>query len=479
MVWINDCAIDVSDYERWHPGGEVVLREFIGRDATTPFFAMHPASAHAWLKARKVDTKKAPPAPACNAALRDDYVRLHEAFRARGWLDPSLRPLLMCFASSVPFLLLAAFCPWDSSGRLHPILLGFFAGMFWHQLAFSLHDVLHGEIFRKKSTAHLVGYLLALVLGFLSSHWDEEHLAHHVMSNDVDHDLQQNNSPLITVDRKQITEKRDQLNVAADVRRWLLKTNHWFWLIAATWGGRFALQIVAVVWALKKPRTRLWQIGILVCHYVLLAAFLRSRSGPFVGFFGVDLGPWLAGLVMYLTVGALHIQLLINHASRPMTCDKDSHLRSAGADWVSWQADATADIHCPWWADWYHGGLQFQITHHLFPRLRSDRLRLATIEVYALLRRHKEPVNIHDGLIGGVIATAQQLATPCKEAGHKPWFVGVESLAFPNIFWIVFHVVMLLVLPLAGIGDGWYAALWSASFFAGLGILFAPLVGLA
>merc|ERR1719215_2141814 len=104
----------------------MVLKEFIGRDATTPFFAMHPASSHAWLEARKVDPREAPPAPEGNAAIRDDYLKLHAEFRARGWLEPSLRPLFLGVGYSAFFWLLAAFFTGDSSGRLHPVLLGFF-----------------------------------------------------------------------------------------------------------------------------------------------------------------------------------------------------------------------------------------------------------------------------------------------------------------------------------------------------------------
>jgi delta8-fatty-acid desaturase len=33
------------------------------------------------------------------------------------------------------------------------------------------------------------------------------------------------------------------------------------------------------------------------------------------------------------------------------------------------------DVDCPEWMDWFHGGLQYQTTHHLFPRLPRHRLR--------------------------------------------------------------------------------------------------------
>jgi delta8-fatty-acid desaturase len=33
------------------------------------------------------------------------------------------------------------------------------------------------------------------------------------------------------------------------------------------------------------------------------------------------------------------------------------------------------DVDCPPWMDWFHGGLQFQAIHHLFPRLPRHNLR--------------------------------------------------------------------------------------------------------
>lgn len=38
---------------------------------------------------------------------------------------------------------------------------------------------------------------------------------------------------------------------------------------------------------------------------------------------------------------------------------------------------------CPVWLDWFHGGLQFQIEHHLFPRMPRHNLRAAARHVRA------------------------------------------------------------------------------------------------
>jgi len=37
----------------------------------------------------------------------------------------------------------------------------------------------------------------------------------------------------------------------------------------------------------------------------------------------------------------------------------------------------TMDVDCPQWLDFFHGGLQFQAIHHLFPRMPRHNLRRA------------------------------------------------------------------------------------------------------
>ncbi|KAJ2509002.1 hypothetical protein GGI11_005965, partial [Coemansia sp. RSA 2049] len=53
------------------------------------------------------------------------------------------------------------------------------------------------------------------------------------------------------------------------------------------------------------------------------------------------------------------------------------------------QIRTTMDVACPRWLDWFHGGLQFQIEHHLFPRVPRHRLRELQPMVKALCRKHR------------------------------------------------------------------------------------------
>ncbi|XP_065871087.1 acyl-lipid (9-3)-desaturase-like [Euphorbia lathyris] len=48
----------------------------------------------------------------------------------------------------------------------------------------------------------------------------------------------------------------------------------------------------------------------------------------------------------------------------------------------------TLNINCSTWMDWFHGGLQFQIEHHLFPRLPRRNLRKISLFVIELCKKH-------------------------------------------------------------------------------------------
>ena len=50
------------------------------------------------------------------------------------------------------------------------------------------------------------------------------------------------------------------------------------------------------------------------------------------------------------------------------------------------QFETTMNVDCPTWLDWFHGGLQFQIEHHLFPHVPSNQLRLVKPQVEAICR---------------------------------------------------------------------------------------------
>ena len=62
------------------------------------------------------------------------------------------------------------------------------------------------------------------------------------------------------------------------------------------------------------------------------------------------------------------------------------------------------NVDCPSWLDWFHGGLQFQVEHHLFPRLTRSKLRQAKPMVQQFCKRTGLPYySFHFGKGNGLV----------------------------------------------------------------------------
>ena len=81
-----------------------------------------------------------------------------------------------------------------------------------------------------------------------------------------------------------------------------------------------------------------------------------------------------------------HIQFTLNQFSANVYVGPP-----CGNDWFEKQNSGTIYISCSTWMDWFHGGLQFQLEHHLFPRLPRCHLRSISPVVKDLCKKHNLP----------------------------------------------------------------------------------------
>ncbi|KAF5731760.1 hypothetical protein HS088_TW18G00445 [Tripterygium wilfordii] len=81
-----------------------------------------------------------------------------------------------------------------------------------------------------------------------------------------------------------------------------------------------------------------------------------------------------------------HLQFCLNHFSANVYVGPPS-----GNDWFEKQTGGTVDISCSPYMDCFFGGLQFQLEHHLFPRLPRCHLRKISPLVQDLCKKHNLP----------------------------------------------------------------------------------------
>jgi delta8-fatty-acid desaturase len=75
----------------------------------------------------------------------------------------------------------------------------------------------------------------------------------------------------------------------------------------------------------------------------------------------------------------------------------------------------TMDVDCPRWLDFVHGGLQFQVIHHLFPRVPRHNLRTVQKMVMGFCEEVGIPYALY-GFVDGNQRVVGKLAEVSRQA---------------------------------------------------------------
>merc|ERR1712014_227429 len=113
---------------------------------------------------------------------------------------------------------------------------------------------------------------------------------------------------------------------------------------------------------------------------------------------------WL--LVSHAVCGLLHVQITISHWC--METYNGYAYNDASDEWYITQLKTTMDIATPHCLDWLHIGLQFQVEHHLYPRLPRHNLRKAQELVKAVSAKHNIPY-IEEGFFKANLMTLEAM----------------------------------------------------------------------
>lgn len=283
--------------------------------------------------------------------------------------------------------------------------------LFWQQLAFVGHDIGHNAISHVQKIDNTVGVMVGNTLGGISiGWWKRSHNVHHLVCNSVEHDPDIQHMPIFAVTNKifgRFFSTYHQRWVETDeAARWLLTVQHWLYYPVMAL-ARFNLYAQSWLLLLSKehvPYKRLEVVGLAVFLAWLTALVSTLPTwGEVLSFL----------LVSHGLAGVLHVQICISHFAMDTY---HGHAYNDDTDeWFRMQLKTTMNVACPWWMDWFHGGLQFQIEHHLYPRLPRHNLREARKLVRALCEKHD--VHYHEpGFFGANVELVQAMRTAAVEA---------------------------------------------------------------
>lgn len=312
------------------------------------------------------------------------FRELHKSLEEQGFYECNYWGYFRDFCRiSTLFSLAALFFSWrytpSSSGRMWTktwlTLSGTCLGLAWHQLVFIAHDAGHLGITHGFQVDNIVGIIIANFIGGLSlGWWKRNHNVHHIVTNDPVHDPDIQHLPFFAVSAKFLGNIKstfyNRILWFDSFAKALIPLQDYMYYPILSF-GRFNLYRLSWEYLLlglgprrgKAAWLRYFELVGLAFFfywffYLLVAKSLQSASER-----------WLFVMVSHIVTMPVHVQITLSHfamSTSEMGMDESFPQR---------QVRTTMDVDCPKWFDYVHGGLQFQVIHHLFPRMPRHNFR--------------------------------------------------------------------------------------------------------
>uniref|UniRef100_A0A3B3V2P2 acyl-CoA (8-3)-desaturase n=1 Tax=Poecilia latipinna TaxID=48699 RepID=A0A3B3V2P2_9TELE len=330
---ISRKVYNISQWAKRHPGGSHVIGHYAGEDATEAFTAFHPDQkfVQKFLKPLLIGELAATEPSQDgnkNAAIIQDFETLRTQVEKDGLFKA--KPLFFCLHLT-HILLLEALAwmmvwYWGTSWTL-TLLCAVMLATSQAQAGWLQHDFGHLSVFKKSKWNHLVH---KFVIGHLK--YGMKKIKH--MPYNHQHQYFFLLGPPLLVP---VVFNLQNLNVMISRRNW-----------------------VDLAWYLS------FYIRYFSCYVPLYGVFGAVALNLFVRFLESHWFVWVTQM---------------NHL--PMNIDHEKN-----RDWVTMQLQATCNIEKSFFNDWFSGHLNFQIEHHLFPRMPRHNYHLVAPRVRALCDKH-------------------------------------------------------------------------------------------
>ncbi|KAF5364938.1 hypothetical protein D9758_008084 [Tetrapyrgos nigripes] len=255
-------------------------------------------------------------------------------------------------------------------------------GLLWHQLMFFAHDLGHMGVTHNWNYDRLISIFIADFIGGLSiGWWVDNHNIHHLVTNHPSHDPDIEYLPFFAISPKFFSglysSYYQRIFPFDTASRLLISIQHKLFYIIMLF-ARFNLYRLSYESLFKKAFGPKRSKGGSWAWRLEIIGIL-SFWGWFGGIVLRNCGSWQKGLlymvVSHVTTSPIHVQLVLSHFS--MSTVDLGPMES----FPDRQLRTTSDVICPESLEFLHGGLHLQVTHHLFPRLPRHNLRKASIMV--------------------------------------------------------------------------------------------------
>lgn len=414
FLTIDGRKYNMTNWAESHPGGPII-HIYHDRDASDVFRAFHGDDAFTLLKkfpstpvedddeammASRRERDKLREGKLCDAAelldasmdsfaIMRDFAQLRKDFDEAGFF--TFNPAWVFITLIPTLLMLPAAVYLNYQGWFYTS--AFLMGLMWQQLGWISHELLHHQVFPARWIGTGLAWFCACVMMGLSRlWWNARHNAHHAATNIDGSDPDIDNLPFLAW-------SEDDVAMATPLQRRAITYQHrYFW---------FILPFLNLIWCVNSilfsqnvMRTTRYKgfnkfyatesLGLAI-HYACFITFLATSCS--------SVSSALLYILLSKLVGGSFLAYIVffNHYS----CPKLSMGTTAAENYVVMQLVSTRNMNPGYFTDWFCGGLNYQVEHHLFPTMPRGNLYKTSLRVRAFCAKHNLPY-LCDSFSGGI-----------------------------------------------------------------------------
>lgn len=305
-------------------------------------------------------------------ATETKFIELKERITKEGLLEK--KPFYYFYKSCVAFAMLAASIfifitvptPWIR------MLDAVFLAIAYVQIGLIAHDISHHQVFRSPRTYRFFGILFwNFLLGASFGSWNESHNAHHANPNQINKDPDIDQPMIFT---------QTQYQRAHPIFKTLYQYQQ-FYFFPMLLFVRFSFIISSIQFFIRdtKKHGRIPLAEILA--FTIYHALFITAAFSFLGFWQ----GMLFTMIHHLTAGFIFGNIIApNHWGMPIF---EKEIPSIFLQQIITSRNLISNPFINFW----YGGLNYQIEHHLFPTMPRKNLKKARIFVKAFCEKYNIP----------------------------------------------------------------------------------------
>lgn len=288
-------------------------------------------------------------------SLKNEYAELKQRIREKGLLSKQPVYYTGKILLTMSMLILGLIALVTIRNLAFQLVDAAFLALVFAQIGFLGHDAGHRQIFSKTWMNDFAGLIFGnLIIGMSTSWWTGKHNEHHSHPNQVDLDPDID-IPILAFSEADVHKKHK-------FERFIVR-HQAFFFIPLLFLVAMDMQRVSIVFLLHNAvKYRVVEILLILLHLILPIGFLLYW-----------LGPWQALVFLLIHQGILGFVLgsafAPNHKGMPILA-KDNEL-----NFLRRQVLTARNIKAGILTDFWYGGLNYQIEHHLFPSVPRNRLK--------------------------------------------------------------------------------------------------------